>query len=728
MNWILPLHQIEDQDKESVGGKAFSLAKMVQRGINIPEAVCIQAAAYFHYVMETGLRDRILLELNRKDFQDMRWEEIWDTSLRIRNMFHNTPIPPDLSRSLKIEIEEKFKDQPVVVRSSAPGEDSSQTSFAGLHESYVNIREAETILEHIRLVWASLWSDRALLYRQELGLDVGKSTMAVLVQRLIIGERSGIVFGVNPNDKSQAVIEAVYGLNQGLVDGTIEPDRWILDRKTGQILSHHAPSREKWITPSEEGIHIDSLPLDKSNRSPLTEQKIDKVFHLCLRSEEYFGAPQDMEWTFQGEDLYLLQSRPITTLSSQSPEDKRPWYLSLRRSFENLKTLRKKIEEEWIPAMICEADHLALEDMFSLSDSQLADEIEKRRDVHNRWLEIYWREFIPFAHGMRLFGQVYNDFFHPSDPYEFMDLLANRELKSLERNRRLQRMASWIRKDSLLAKNLREGRMNKNEKFVKEFDQFIKEFGDLSCYNQKLAACDLDIEAIVRLLLEMAKQPPKKRKEGKNTETMRENFISRFKDEQKGFATELLDLGRASYQLRDDDNIYLGRIERQMVTAVNEGKRRIEKRIGHRIDSIEISELMGALKNPDHLPKEKTVDDKTTTPPMSQEWIKVRQIVGQPASPGIAKGKAHVILNPSDLFDFKSGEILVCDAIDPNMTFVIPIAAGIVERRGGMLIHGAIIAREYGLPCVTGVPNATSLIKTGDPVTVDGFLGIVILG
>jgi len=728
MNWIIPLYQIEDQDKESVGGKAFSLAKMVQRGINIPEAVCIQATVYSHYLIETGLRDRILLELNRKDFQDMRWEEIWDNSLRIRNMFHNTPIPLDLSRSLKTEIEEKFKDQPVVVRSSAPGEDSSHTSFAGLHESYVNLRGAEIILEHIQLVWASLWSDRALLYRQELGLDVEKSTMAVLVQKLILGERSGIVFGVNPNDKSQAVIEAVYGLNQGLVDGTIEPDRWILDRKTGQILSHHAPSREKWITPSEEGIHIDSLPLDKSNRSPLTEQKIDKVFHLCLRSEEYFGAPQDMEWTFQGEDLYLLQSRPITTLSTQSPEDKRPWYLSLRRSFENLKTLRKKIEEEWIPAMIREADHLALQDIDRLSDSQLADEIEKRRDVHNRWVEIYWREFIPFAHGMRLFGQVYNDFFHPSDPYEFMDLLANRELKSLERNRRLQRMASWIRKDSLLAKNLRKGRMNKNEKFVKEFDQFIKEFGDLSCYNQKLAACDLDIEAIVRLLLEMAKQPPKKRKEGKNTETMRENFISRFKDEQKGFASELLELGRASYRLRDDDNIYLGRIERQMVRAVNEGKRRIEKRIRSRINSIEPSEIIECLRNPDYLPKEKIGDDKIATPSVNHEWVKMRQIVGQPASPGIAKGKAHVILNPSDLFDFKSGEILVCDAIDPNMTFVIPIAAGIVERRGGMLIHGAIIAREYGLPCVTGVPNATSLIKTGDPVTVDGFLGIVILG
>ena len=87
-----------------------------------------------------------------------------------------------------------------------------------------------------------------------------------------------------------------------------------------------------------------------------------------------------------------------------------------------------------------------------------------------------------------------------------------------------------------------------------------------------------------------------------------------------------------------------------------------------------------------------------------------------------------MILNPSDLFTFESGEILVCDAIEPNMTFVVPLSSGIVERRGGMLIHGAIIAREYGLPCVTGVPEATTQIHTGDLVTVDGFLGIVIIG
>ena len=105
--------------------------------------------------------------------------------------------------------------------------------------------------------------------------------------------------------------------------------------------------------------------------------------------------------------------------------------------------------------------------------------------------------------------------------------------------------------------------------------------------------------------------------------------------------------------------------------------------------------------------------------------VKHRPLIGQPAGPGLSRGKARVVRHHLDLQDFKNAEILVCDAVDPNMTFVIPLAAGVIERRGGMLIHGAIIAREYGLPCVTGIPDATSLLHTGDDVTVDGFLGIV---
>jgi pyruvate,water dikinase len=725
MSLIVSLDRIQEEDREQVGGKAFSLATLSRVGMNIPEGLCVKAEAYHQFVTCAGLSERILLEINRKNFKEMRWEEMWDAALRIRNMFLQTPIPPEIAEELQSPIAENFWDKAVVVRSSAPGEDSSQASFAGLHESYLNIRGTEAILEHVRLVWASLWSDAALLYRQELGLDIEKSAMAVLIQEIVNGERSGVAFGKNPNDGSQAVIEAVYGLNSGLVDGTVEPDRWILDRQTGKILSHRPTQREKWVRPSADGTYLEPLPTDLCQSPPLTDDEVGKIFNQGLIVEKYFGAPQDVEWTFRKEKLFILQSRPITTISSGTSEDKRPWYLSLRRSFENLKALRKKIEEELIPAMVEEAERLSRQDVTTLSDIQLAVEIARRMDIHGRWVGIYWSDFIPFAHGMRLFGQFYNDAVRPENPYEFMDLLGRGQLKSLERNQKLEEMAGMIREDASLALRLKTFHTIKDTDFKRKLNTFIEQFGDLSCSIGEQTQCLQGPEGIVRILLKMAEHPPaKKKRSSHRLEDLTSRFLSRFKGKEREFASELLDLGRASYRLRDDDNIYLGRIEREVVASIEEGRRRIEKRCRMALAGVDPAEIVKALRQSDYAPKKRP---PTEAIKVSSE-LKARQIIGQPAGPGIAKGKARVILDPSDLFAFESGEILICDAIEPNMTFVVPLSSGIVERRGGMLIHGAIIAREYGLPCVTGVPEATTQIRTGDLVTVDGFLGIVIIG
>ncbi|MEJ2025410.1 MAG: PEP/pyruvate-binding domain-containing protein, partial [Deltaproteobacteria bacterium] len=244
------------------------------------------------------------------------------------------------------------------MRSSAPGEDDVQSSFAGLHESFVNITGGDAVLKHIRMVWASLWSDAALLYRQEIGLDVEQSAMAVVVQETVVGDRSGVAFTKSPNDEDQGVVEAVHGLNQGLVDGTIEPDRWIIDRYHERILEHRAPERKYWMIPGSNGVRLTGLPGEKTDLPPLSTEEVDSVFHAARKTEALFKAPQDVEWTYEGGSLVLLQSRPITTLRSAKPEDERVWYLSLHRSFDNLKKLRQKIEKELIPRMISVAESM----------------------------------------------------------------------------------------------------------------------------------------------------------------------------------------------------------------------------------------------------------------------------------------------------------------------------------------------------------------------------------
>ena len=721
---IIPLYEICEENRHLVGGKAFALAELSRKGFPVPDAVVVPVGVYNDFVTVTGLRERILLELNRKEFADMRWEELWDASLRIRSMFLKKPIVPGLAAVLTESIESFCKDAPVVVRSSAPGEDSSRTSFAGLHESFVNIRGTEAIIEHVKMVWASLWSDAALLYRRELKLDVARSSMAVVIQKIVRSDCSGVAFSKKPNDESYLVIESVYGLNQGLVDGTVEPDRWTLLRSSGSVISHEAARREVRLAPSESGVHLMNLEDGLSKTPPLNGDQVHAVFDLTMRSEKYFGVPQDVEWTFEKGALYLLQSRPITTLVEEASGNTRAWYLSLRRSFENLQGLRRRIEGELIPGMVREAERLAEGKVESLADVELADEIEQRRRIHSRWVDVYWADFIPFAHGFRLFGQVYNDTIRPDDPYEFTVLLGATPMISLERNARLEAMASLIATDERLRAALERRAFDAiGDPFAALLARYRTDFGSV----HGAAAADRDgrrlLEEITPLLLEMARRPEGRRKGRAPSEAQKLTaaFMANFKDRERETVTGLLDLARASYRLRDDDNIYLGRIEAEYERALAEGRKRLGRRQGGFPD-MPADDVPGSLKDPHYRPSTAPSGDRTGSP---FAGTRARQLIGQPAGPGLCHGIARVIESRAELSRFRNDEILVCDAVDPNMTFVVPLAAGIVERRGGMLIHGAIIAREYGLPCVTGVPDATGSIRTGDILTVDGYLGIV---
>ncbi|MFC1579479.1 PEP/pyruvate-binding domain-containing protein [Thermodesulfobacteriota bacterium] len=723
MNPLLPLEKVTDQDRPRVGGKAFALARMAREGIRVPRSLCVGTEAYRQYARETGLEERILLELYRKPFEEMRWEEVWDTALRVRNLFLKTPIPAPLEEILSSAVESFFKNIPVSVRSSAPGEDSAKTSFAGLHESFLNVQGTEAILEHIRLVWASLWSDRALLYRKELGLDVKNSAMAVVVQELVSGDRSGVVFGQSPVDATQSVVEAVYGLNQGLVDGTVEPDRWVLDRESGKILTHNQANREKAIRPAGSGVRFETLDSALRERPPLDEADIGAVYGLAMKMETLFGSPQDVEWTIAEQTLHALQARPITT-GTDSGEDDRPYYMGLHRSFENLKVLGKRIEEELIPAMEASSADMETVALPELSDLDLAHEIERRTQILEKWQRAYHDDCIPFAHGMRLFGQVYNDVMKPEDPFGFIEILRNDDLVSVQRNSMIEVLADSVRKAPRLADCLEKGDIGEcDPEFQRSLDKLVGEFGDMAWGERRFAQ---DKNAILAFILEMASHKADTwKKSARDRAGLEKAYFDAFEESQRTFAAEMLDLGRQSYRLRDDDNIYLGRVEGQVLAALEEGKKRLSKGQGKEAAQLAEGEVIKGLQGKAFVTGEGVSQQHQNG--MDTE-LKARQIVGQPAGHGIATGKARVILEAEDLFLFKAGEILVCDAVEPNMTFVVPLAGGVVERRGGMLIHGAIIAREYGIPCVTGVPEAAKMINTGDTVTVDGYLGIVIIG
>ncbi|MDT8441551.1 MAG: PEP/pyruvate-binding domain-containing protein, partial [Desulfuromonadales bacterium] len=642
--------------------------------------------------------------------------ELWDLALRVRNLFLTTPLPEGLIRDLTPHLEARFAGQPVMVRSSAPAEDAAGTSFAGLHDSFGNVHGLSSIFDRVRLVWASLWSDRALLYRRELGLDPATSAMAVIIQEMVASECSGVAFSHCPGREDLAVIEAVWGLNQGLVDGDIEPDRLLLDRRTGSVIEQFHPARERACRPAGDGTVLTPLPAELRHAPPLDAKRLDAVWQLLRGVEQLFGGPRDLEWTFAQGTLYVLQARPITA-GQQTAESERAWYLSLHRSFNSLKELRRLIEEDWLPTQAARAEELAAVDLGALSDDELATAIEERRAALAAAEASYRELCIPMAHGIRLFGEVYNDRLRPADPFAFLDLLAaDTSLLAVERNQAMAELARALNSDPQQLAQLRRGQLpDPHSPFACRFADFTERFGDLAwTFGDDKA----DGFGLFALLAQLAAAAPAPVRSCRPTDAG-QSFLAAFAVEEQAHARELLELGRASYRLRDNDNLVIGQLTACLQAARNEALGRLAAR-----PQSELAGLTG---------RENARVANRMTPAVggASSWsvagmrLEARQLVGQPAGAGLGRGRARVIGRPADLASFQHGEILVCDAIDPNMTFVVPLAAGIVERRGGMLIHGAIIAREYGLPCVTGVPEATLLIETGDLITVDGFLGQV---
>jgi phosphoenolpyruvate synthase/pyruvate phosphate dikinase len=712
---IVELQSVTEGAVGDVGGKAVCLAALAREGISVAPGFCITVEAYEEFVARNGIAERIGMELARKRFDDMRWEEIWDSSLRIRNLFIRGIVSQRIQESIRAAVD--ALNHPVVVRSSSPKEDTKAASHAGLHASYVNVLGGSDVVEKVKLVWASLWSDRALVYRHELGITSVHQAMAVLVQVMQHGQRSGVVFGQSPMDPEHLVIEAVHGLNQGLVDGTIEPDRWTLDRASGRLLRHDAPARTHHVVPS--GVDVTKVALSDTlaEQPPLGTEDIQAVRQLSSAADRFFGCPQDVEFTFLARHLVCLQTRPIST-STQGPDGAQG--RSQHQTLESLERLHERIVNKLLPAVDASASALAAQRIAGVSDEVLAQRIEERLAAHLRHSDVYTADFIPFAHGVRLFGEVYNDSVRPEDPFSFLDLLAGAGLEGMARNERLAALAQRLRDNQGLRRDVEEGRWDVVEpSFLEQLDAFIDDYAHTSWSGSR---CLADRRGITSLIVRMAS--------GRNlakaapVEDRERAFLASMGEEQGDFARRVLHMGKESYRLRDDDNLHVGRVAGLLEEAVEVGRQRLEGRGVAALGWSAIDVARG-LRDQAFRP---TGSSSEPADRMSEPGIRARQLLGQPAGRGVGVGPARVVEHPSDLFEVQRGEVLVCDAIDPNMTFFAPLVVAIVERRGGMLIHGAIIAREYGLPCVTGVPDVTKLIRTGDPLTVDGFLGIVTVG
>jgi hypothetical protein len=716
--WVVPLAEAADWGEQLVGGKTAKLALLARAGFRVPDGFCLTTAAYDRFLQEARLTSALRMELGRKPLDTMRWEEIWDAALRIRSAFLRAPIPRELTEATEAALVALGPHKVLAVRSSAPGEDSAGRSFAGLHESVVGVAGLKPLLDAIRVVWASLWSDAALLYRRELSLEVLHSRMAVLVQEVIEEDRSGVAFGRDPRQISldQAIVEAVPGPCRDLVDGAVDPDHWVLDRSSGTVLA--------WRSGHRDG--------EQENEPLLGADDLGKLWTALLRIEAFFCWPPDMEWTGQGERFVVLQARPITTAVAE-PQDQRSWYLALRPGLHRLLALSKRVEQDLIPRLDRLGQQFAAEPIEGYSDQELATAINERYAAVQEWRQIYLEEFIPLAHGVRHFGTYYNDAVRPEDPYEFVLLLQGEPMVASQRNRALGQLAQYLAANPILYGALGQatardlGRESDWREMLAELDgmagleEFIRQFEAIRTGAMDVAYEDERLsgrrDLLLHTVLQMARasRPPIATEGGDrladaDRSALRDRLLEAVGETRWEEALEALRIGKLSWRLRDDDNVLLGRLESQLLRAVQIAAQRLRSagrlpegsQVGLAASAALVDGLRDPSRQPVRLPDEPVREQAR---PERRPGESPRQLVGQPAAPGLAAGRVRRIRSVDDLGRFQVGEVLVCDAIQPMMTHLVPLAAAIVERRGGMLIHGAIIAREWASPASTASPR-----------------------
>ncbi|HEA46377.1 MAG TPA: phosphoenolpyruvate synthase [Candidatus Pacearchaeota archaeon] len=338
IDYIKWFSELNKDSGKVAGGKGANLAEIYNLKIQVPPGFVVTAQAYDYFLKNAGLNEKITSLLNSIKYEDT--EQLTKTTTQIRELIENADFPEEMKKEILEAYEDlgtndsQIKDMSahkilkksaepgfVAVRSSATTEDLAEASFAGQQDTFLNVKGDELLLIHIKKAFSSLFTPRATYYRNKQGFKHEQASLAVVVQKMIDSDKSGVIFSKDPATKrDHIVMEAVWGLGEGIVSGRITPDRYIISKESGEFKISEIKVLNKKIAiirGSSGSKQVVKLKEDVANRQVLKEYEIKKLSEIALKLEEHYKKPQDIEFAIDGEGIYIVQTRPITTMEKR---------------------------------------------------------------------------------------------------------------------------------------------------------------------------------------------------------------------------------------------------------------------------------------------------------------------------------------------------------------------------------------------------------------------------
>lgn len=675
MKFIRELSQLSRNDVKVAGGKGAMLGELINNGMNVPDGFVLLANAFDKFVKLGGLKSKIDLLL--KDIKRADVKDIKNRSNKIRKLFDRTSMPEEIGDEILKEFK-KLRLKSVAVRSSALVEDALHASWSGQMESYLGVNESE-LLYKIKKCWGSIFSQKALNYRINKSLGLGKWSMAVVVQRLVNADISGVIFTTHPvtNDKDLMVVEAAEGMGENIVGGKVTPSRYLVNKKYNLVLEDNFEKKQG------------------KNKKWLTYEQVIEVAKVAKKIEKIFVKPQDIEWLILADKLFILQSRPITTIG----DNKKP----ISATYDYIKS------QKWFMGIRAE------ESLFFYSAKQYG--------FNKYMLEIYAAKFadnilvnIKKNYPIRVFNLMQAKIFHTiSDkkilerPQILGDYIKKGEL-------------IWLNIDKLSNELLQKVAEKKVREAIKLFKKITNKYAMVSAYNMVIFSLGMRMAenfTELKRVEYLRKQHDgwrngmvfKEEKMGKSIY----DFLSLMVSEKKG-KIDPLDIMK--YLTLTEVTLWLDGIKTN-----SEIINLIKKRKKYGYVYINLSGI-----------KKEFVEKKVEVTKIRKYFRKMDgkmivqekngRIQGQVAYKLKNKvcGKVVVVKDKSQFVNQKASwknKILVTRQTTPHFIAFLKGVKAIITDEGGITCHAAILARELKVPTIVGTHVATRKFKNDDLVEMD---------